>query len=83
MDSFPAKATCWVLVATVIGTLPALVFLGCGIVEYQKPPNYALDPDPELIITIPLLLVLLSAVVAFTVASLVALGCWFFGRRGV
>ena len=80
--SYVAKAGRWVLIATGICTLPSLVLLGFGIVEYQKPPNYALDPDPELVVTVPLLLVLASAVVSFVVATFVAIaGCFFAGEK--
>ncbi len=81
MHSYAAKAIRWILIATVVGTLPALVFLGFGIVDYRKPPNYAMDPDPELSVTIPLVLVIVSAVVTSAAASLVAVVYYLFVRQ--
>ena len=79
--AYVAKASRWVLIVTGVCTLPALVLLGFGMVEYQKPPNYTLDPDPELVVTIPLFLVLASAVVSFVAAFLVAVVYYVFARE--
>ena len=74
--SFAKRAVRPVVIATGIGTTPALILLAIGAASSPAP----LDPDPELAVDMPLYLAIFSAIATFTLASIIAL-VWYFIRR--
>src|SRR6266498_2157367 len=74
--SFAKKAIRPVLIGTVIGTTPALILLAFGMFSSPDPR----DPDPDLVVFIPLYLSFFSAIASFALASIIAL-VWYFIRR--
>ena len=61
----------WVVIATIIGTLPAVAFLRSAI-SYSHHADYALDPDADIAVGVGWLFVIASAHVSCIIALIVA-----------
>jgi hypothetical protein len=80
VKSFVEKSIRPVLLATAVGTLPALVFLSFGVIASLSPPE-PLDPDPDIAIPILVSFALFSAVATFVVSSLIAVTWHVVGQK--